>query len=198
MMGETLELLVEDGPAGCELRSPAVGTFTCPRRSGAILGAGEAAGVLRILGRDVTLVVPQGVAGRVTNHPPARVHAPVDYRGLLYELEGVTALDSAAAEEAPPDAKGDGGLVLRAPQAGRFYHRPGPDRPPYLTPGSELAPGVAVGLIEVMKTFTQIVYRAEKGLPEDGHFVSWSVEDGAEVAVGDALFVLEPAQSSPR
>ncbi|MAF65216.1 MAG: hypothetical protein CMJ84_06115 [Planctomycetes bacterium] len=193
MNRETLVLLVERTGSGSTLRSPAVGTFTCPRARGAVVGPGESAGVLRILGRDVTLVVPKGVLGRIANAPPVRVRAPVAYRDLLYELEAVGGTADTPEQAPPPDEAARDGLVLRAPQTGRFYHRPGPERPPYLTPGEDLTAGVAVGLIEVMKTFTQIVYRAVDGLPERARFIRWAVEDGAEVAAGDALFVLEPA-----
>ncbi|MDP6538412.1 MAG: hypothetical protein QF903_06450 [Planctomycetota bacterium] len=193
MSGASLELLVERTDTGCALRSPGVGTFTCPRPRGAVIGEGEGAGVLRVLGREVTLLVPSGVLGRVANDPPTRVRAPVAYRDLLYELEALVDVEAAASRVGTPDAAVEGGLVLRAPQTGRFYHRPGPDRPPYLVAGAELAAGVPVGLIEVMKTFTQIAYRAADGLPERARFVRWLAEDGAEVTAGDALLVLESA-----
>ena len=44
MSRETLELLSEGGALAGKLRSPAVGTFTCPRAKGAVLVAGERAG----------------------------------------------------------------------------------------------------------------------------------------------------------
>jgi biotin carboxyl carrier protein len=70
--------------------------------------------------------------------------------------------------------------------------------------GLLLAPGQAVGLIEVMKTFAQVQYRPDvtgvagatgKGrpLPERARIVRLIAADGAEVARGAPLFEVEPA-----
>jgi acetyl-CoA carboxylase biotin carboxyl carrier protein len=108
---------------------------------------------------------------------------------VLYELAPIDA-GQAADEEAAGGS--EAGLVLRAPQTGRFYHRPSPDEPPYAEVGGVLDAGQAIGLLEVMKTFSQVTYEAKGGLPTRARLVRWLVEDGAEIRSGDALLEVEP------
>ena len=187
-MHETLDLILERDGDATRLLSPGVGLFTCAVPPGGLLGPGQDAGVLLVLGRPLQLRVPAGVAGRVTSPLPQRVQSPVDYRATLYELEPVeSALD--AAQDA--EAAFDGGLVLRAPQAGRFYHRPGPDEPAFVSSGDEVSEGDAVGLIEVMKTFAHVTYASTGGLPARAKVKRYLKDDGAEVSEGEPLLEFE-------
>lgn len=43
-----------------------------------------------------------------------------------------------------------------SPLPGTFYRRPSPDAAPFVDVGSTLAPGAVVGIVEVMKQFTEI------------------------------------------
>jgi acetyl-CoA carboxylase biotin carboxyl carrier protein len=43
-----------------------------------------------------------------------------------------------------------------SPLPGIFYRRPAPDKPPFKEPGDPVAEGDVIGLIEVMKQFTEI------------------------------------------
>jgi acetyl-CoA carboxylase biotin carboxyl carrier protein len=106
----------------------------------------------------------------------------------LYELEP---LDAAGFESAEPAAAAGSGLVLCAEQSGRFYHRPTPGDPPFVAPGGAVTDGTPVGLLEVMKTFTQVPYRARGGLPADARVVRMLTEDGADVEVGQPLLEVE-------
>ncbi|MFM8747855.1 MAG: acetyl-CoA carboxylase [Aestuariivirga sp.] len=45
---------------------------------------------------------------------------------------------------------------LLSPLPGTFYRRPSPDKPPYKNDGDKVAKGDVVGLIEVMKSFTEV------------------------------------------
>lgn len=186
----TLELLVERDGEAVRLLAPDVGLYTCAPARGSALAAGQDAGVLRRLGREARLVVPAGVAGVVTSERPDRVLAPVGYGEVLLELRPMEGADALA----PEDTTGaEEGLVLRAAGSGRFYHRPAPDEPAYVTPGDVLEEGVVVGLVEVMKTFTHVTYRAVDGLPARARVVRALVEDGADVTAGDGLLALEEA-----
>lgn len=43
-----------------------------------------------------------------------------------------------------------------SPLPGVFYTKPGPDKDPFVVPGDRVEPGQAVGIVEVMKQFTEI------------------------------------------
>jgi len=82
------------------------------------------------------------------------------------------------------------GLVFRAPTSGRFYGRPTPEKPAFVTVGAELTIGTTVCLLEVMKTFNRVTYGGA-GLPERAVVVAILVADGADVTAGDPLLALE-------
>ena len=192
MMEQVLQLRVRDTEDGLELLSPEVGLFTCALPAGRVVIAGEQVGRLKQLERSYRLMVPEGITGVVRSACPERVHEPVGWGSVLYELgplEG-EALHSSAGPAAGGDATGR--LLLRAPQSGRFWHRATPSDPPFASPGDALEPGQAVGLIEIMKTFAPVPYRGGGGLPERARLVRFAVEDGADVAAGDPLIEVEP------
>ncbi len=45
---------------------------------------------------------------------------------------------------------------LLSPLPGTFYRRPAPDKPMYKNEGDAVAVGDVIGLIEVMKSFTEV------------------------------------------
>jgi biotin carboxyl carrier protein len=45
---------------------------------------------------------------------------------------------------------------LLSPLPGTFYRRPAPDKPTYKNDGDKVAKGDVIGLIEVMKSFTEV------------------------------------------
>jgi acetyl-CoA carboxylase biotin carboxyl carrier protein len=183
-----LGLVQQDGRQ--RLVSPAVGLLTRALAQGELLVEGQECGVLLVLGRAHALVVPPGASGRIANAPPARLHAPLGFGDLVYELEP---LGAALARPAGPAALAEtaSGLVLRSPQTGRFYQRPAPSDPPFVKPGDLLGEGRPVGLIEVMKTFTHVTHRAGGGLPPNARVLRYLVADGADVKQGQPLLELE-------
>lgn len=74
---------------------------------------------------------------------------------------------------------------IRSPLPGVFYAKPGPDKPPFAAPGDRIHVGDAVGIIEVMKQFTEIRSDVE------GVVTSVPVADGASVMPGDVLVTIE-------
>ncbi len=190
-MQSTLDLILRKREGISELRAPEVGLFTCALNSGALLGPGQLAGVILIAGKSVALRVPPGVHGRVSNKPRPRTQAPVGYGDVLYELLPV---DGAGAEQLLDEAAdNESGLILKSNQSGRFYHRPSPDEPAYANPGDELVDGQAIGLLEIMKTFSQITYSPAGGLPSRAKLVRFLTTDGGEIREGDGLIEVEPA-----
>lgn len=198
-MNRSLSLVVERSGERVLLQAPEAGIFTCSLPPGSALAPGQEAGVLVRLGRAACLVVPAGVNGLVTSPRPERVQAPVGAGDVLYELAPIADLEAGA--ETATGAEGsegseERGLAVYASQAGRFYASPSPSDPPFVSVGTELKDGVAVGLIEVMKTFTQILYRPEGNLPDRARVTRVLVPDGGDVAVGQALIEVEDAQGT--
>jgi acetyl-CoA carboxylase biotin carboxyl carrier protein len=183
------------------LLSPGVGWFTGARPEGSVLVAGETAGSLLTLGHASTLVVPAGAHGVVVSAPPASAKAPVGFGDALYEL-GIVALGAGAGAASPAageraDNARSGALVLRSPQTGRFYHRPAPGDPAFVSAGSIVEDGRPIGLIEVMKTFSHVTYvasgLASGGLPKRAKIVRMLAADGEDVKQGAPLLEVEPA-----
>ena len=174
------------------LRCPGVGIFTCAVPAGRVLVGGEQAGVLTTLGVSRALTVPKGARGRIASPIPERVHEPVEYGQVLYELEAIGDADALVDEEQDA-AEGADGLVLKSSQTGRFWRSPGPGEPSFAEVGDVLEPGTPVGLVEVMKTFTHVTYQSEGDLPERGKIVAFLSDDGTEVSPGTPLIRVEPA-----
>lgn len=196
-MTSMLVLIVHRDGDRVRLLSPDVGTFSGGLAHGHVLSPGQTAGRLEQLGRTLELVVPDDVSGRIESKAFERVHQPVGFRDVLYELAPLAADAQSAqsASDASRSAKSDAraGLALRAAQSGRFYQRPAPGEPAFVEAGSIIEDGKPVGLIEVMKTFTHVVYRASGGLPQRAKVLRVVASDSAEVRAGDVLLELESA-----
>lgn len=191
-MAQALELLHGRDGERIVLRSPEVGLFTCALPAGALLAPRAAAGVLHSLGRRFDLVAPAGVVGRVVNARPERVFEPVGYGTVLYELTPLEADVPIATPGTNAPESASGAVLFRAPCSGRFWQRPAPSDPPFVREGALIQDGQTLGMIEVMKTFTHVVYRAGGELPLRARMVRFLVADGGEVEDGGALLELEP------
>ncbi|WP_068266415.1 acetyl-CoA carboxylase [Janibacter limosus] len=75
--------------------------------------------------------------------------------------------------------------TIPSPLPGVFYRRPSPDEDDFVSVGDEVTEGQTIGLIEVMKNFTEL--KASAG----GRVKEFLVEDAAEVSVGQDVVVLE-------
>jgi acetyl-CoA carboxylase biotin carboxyl carrier protein len=91
--------------------------------------------------------------------------------------------ESAALERQAPEP---GLLPVTAPMVGKFYAAPSPSDPPFVVPGTKVAAGATVGLIEVMKVFASIKTETagviERILVSNGQFVEF----------GQTLFWIRP------
>ena len=72
--------------------------------------------------------------------------------------------------------------AISAPLAGIFYTSPGPDQPPFVTPGAHVVKGQTVCLIEAMKVMSEVP------APCDGVIESVLKENGALAAFHEPLF----------
>jgi len=190
---EAIDLLVERGAGGLRLLSPDVGYYTRAVDAGRVLVPGETAGWLLTLGRARALTVPAGITGVVRSARPERVHHPVGHGDVLVELAPLETAGAELAHDLAEQAAVEAGaLVFRSPTAGRFWHRPAPAEPPLVEAGARIEEGAAIGLIEVMKTFAQVLYRPAAGLPARARVVRVAAADGSDVDEGDVLLELEP------
>ncbi|HVG12175.1 MAG TPA: acetyl-CoA carboxylase biotin carboxyl carrier protein [Flavisolibacter sp.] len=102
------------------------------------------------------------------------------------------ATGGAATPEPQPAAGGStaaGGttVTIKSPMIGTFYRRPAPDKPDFVKPGDEVAPGNVVCIIEAMKLFNEIESEVK------GKVVKILVEDASPVEYDQPLFLVEPA-----
>ena len=88
---------------------------------------------------------------------------------------------SKPAEAAPTNL-----ITIKSPMIGTFYRKAGPDKPNFVEPGDEIAPGKVVCIIEAMKLFNEIESEIS------GKVVKVLVEDASPVEYDQPLFLVEP------
>lgn len=76
-------------------------------------------------------------------------------------------------------------IEIRSQLPGVFYRKPSPEEPNYKEVGDTVEAGDAVGLIEVMKTFTQV------NADIAGTIVSFEVDNEDTIIPGQVLVVIE-------
>ena len=184
----------DDGMA--RVLAPRVGWWSSLPTPGSLLGPGNEVGTLSQLHRRFRLVMPEGYAGRVQDGLPRLRVVAVEYGQALFRLAPVDAAspaDLAQAQSAPGRPRGDdlaaGMRAVVSPTDGVFYRKASPDAPPFVEQGGKVRLGQPVGLVEVMKTFNQILYEGP-GFPEEAEVVEVRVEDAQEVSAGQVLLVL--------
>ncbi len=194
MSAAVLTVLVDRHDDGVNLLAPAVGRWLVGVGDGALVAGGTELGRLRVLNRCHRLVVPPGIRGRVRLEEATGLEVAAGYRQVLCRLEpdGGTEAVIPAGEEAPAAAlELSDGQVVTAFTTGILYRRPSPDAPPYVEEGAVVEPGKVLGLIEVMKSFNQIVFDGGEH-NRSGRVVRVLADDAVEVRSGQPLFVIQP------
>jgi len=74
---------------------------------------------------------------------------------------------------------------IRSPLPGDFYRSPSPEEPNYKEVGDAVKAGDVIGLVEVMKTYTEV--KAES----DGTITSFAVENEDAIMPGQVLAKME-------
>jgi acetyl-CoA carboxylase biotin carboxyl carrier protein len=82
-----------------------------------------------------------------------------------------------------------GSHFICAPAVGTFYHAPGPGKPPFVLPGSQIEVGRQVGIIEAMKLMLPV--EADRA----GQVIKVLIDDGRPVEYGEQLIEIGPADS---
>jgi acetyl-CoA carboxylase biotin carboxyl carrier protein len=181
------------GDGATQLLAPSVGVFTPAVARGALVGGGQTLGTLDVLGVRRTLLVPDGIAGRITQRVGgARSRVPIEFGDPLVTLS-TTAFGESPASAGSAQAAAAGALTFAAPMSGRFYSRPSPNDPAFVSVGDEVSHGQTVGLLEVMKTFNRLVYQGET-LPERATVERIVPSDGDDVVKGDPILLLAASE----
>ena len=81
---------------------------------------------------------------------------------------------------------------IRSPIPGVFYRKSGPDADPFVEVGDAVTPESVVGLVEVMKTFHDLVAGV------DGIVISVDVDDGAMVDAGQTVVTVTTPNAGER
>jgi acetyl-CoA carboxylase biotin carboxyl carrier protein len=76
--------------------------------------------------------------------------------------------------------------TLKSPFPGTFYRRPDPTSEPYVKEGDKVKHGDVVGLVEIMKSFQEIISDTE------GRIARFLVENEDLVEAGQDIIVFEP------
>jgi acetyl-CoA carboxylase biotin carboxyl carrier protein len=173
--------------------SPALGIWSQRPAIGRVVLGGQSIGVVELLGRRQTLILPERAHGAIVGGlgEDRRRDLPIDYGAELLHLDPEVG-GAALAGEAAGDAGAASGLGYPSPSSGRFWRRPSPGDPPLIEEGQLLEKGHPVGLLEVMKTFTRLTYEGP-GLPDRARVIRIVPADGEDVDAGDILVDLEPA-----
>ncbi|HET6612827.1 MAG TPA: biotin/lipoyl-containing protein [Kofleriaceae bacterium] len=192
MSAKRIARCVREGDALC-LLSPAVGVWRPAVMAGALVLPGQVIGAFEILGRVVAVHAPRDAAGIVIDGVFAKgpLSRPVGFGDPLLRLDPEASPAAVAVESPAAQQQAAGGLVFRAPSAGRFYRKSGPGKPVFVSPGQEIAAGTTVCLLEVMKTFTRITYEGDD-LPARVRVIAIIPEDESDLAAGDPILTLEP------
>lgn len=74
-----------------------------------------------------------------------------------------------------------------SPIPGVFYRHPGPGKDPFVNPGDAVEVGQVIGIVEIMKQFTEVTADAAGTLGE------FQVEDNAMVNPGDVIVSVQEA-----
>ena len=172
---------------------PGLGVVQHTLVTGQLVLPGSTLGTLSVLGREHLLIVPDGVHGVVTDLPSTS--GAIASFGDAIVLLGEALSQSLEPIAAPSHiASSEQALVLRSTSSGRFYLRPSPDKPAFVSEGDEIEEGQTIYLLEVMKTFSRVAYGG-KALPRHARVVRIAVEDGEDVEAGQIVLELEAIDS---
>ncbi|MEX1363092.1 MAG: biotin/lipoyl-containing protein [Nannocystaceae bacterium] len=178
-----------------ELLCPAVGRLREAPAAGSLVTPGAVIGQLEILGVQHRLRAPAEAMGIVLEREgPQVARRAVQWRDVLLRLDPEASPHHAAGPDAVAGASADAtaGLVFASPLSGRYYARPGPDQPAFVSVGDIIETGRTVALLEVMKTFNRVTYGGD-GLPARARVLAIGPADEDDVDEGDLLLRVEPA-----
>lgn len=131
---------------------------------------------------DLRLSATRAIAAAAAPAAPGTTAAPARAPEALAQSEERPQAGEVVAEA----ATGTELIAIRSPMLGTFYRAPAPGEPPYVEPGDVVDADTAIGLIDVMKLFTQI----PAGVA--GRVVEVLARDAVLVEYGQPLVLIEP------
>lgn len=75
--------------------------------------------------------------------------------------------------------------TIQTPMPGVFYRRPSPDAEEFVRPGDPVSEGQTIGMVEVMKNFSELKATVSGVLKE------FLVEESDEVSVGQSVATID-------
>jgi acetyl-CoA carboxylase biotin carboxyl carrier protein len=183
-----------EGDGTITLAAPMVGLFRHAPAAGSLVEPGAIVGELEVLGVPHRLLAPAEARGLVLPRSgPVLARRPVAFGDVLVRLDPEVGHAASSVSTAQATASGQSAaLQFRSPLSGRFYARPGPGTPPFVSVGDVVTRGQTVALLEVMKTFNRLTYGGDH-LPERARVVAVHPRDEDDLDEDDAIFDLEPA-----
>ncbi|MBS1638197.1 MAG: acetyl-CoA carboxylase biotin carboxyl carrier protein [Bacteroidetes bacterium] len=132
-------------------------------------------------GKQTAPVIMQAAPTQMVAAPQAQmVAAPVQNTSPAAETK---ANPPAANTTATDDSKY---VTIKSPMIGTFYRSAGPDKPPFVNVGDDIAAGKTVCIIEAMKLFNEIESDVK------GKIVKVLVNDATPVEYDQPLFLVDP------
>ncbi len=205
MTSLTLTALSEFIESEHRIMSPAVGYFSVAYAPGTWLSPGGYVGKFKIINTVYHIYLPKNIQGSIVYDEERDKAIPVGYGQELFrlrpgepgELKINKSFDQTFSKVWPPAGlptgacpqKIEDGYVVTAFTAGIFYSSPSPGAPPFVTVGQKIEKGKALGLIEVMKTFNQILFQGTDS-SDSGTIKKIYVENAAEIKSGQPLFLI--------
>jgi len=101
--------------------------------------------------------------------------------------QAASSSNTAAEKSKPAELAAANVVTIKSPMIGTFYRKSSPDKPNFVEPGDDVAPGKVVCIIEAMKLFNEIESEIS------GKVVKVLVEDASPVEYDQPLFLVEPA-----
>lgn len=176
--------------------SAAVGFCALVPAEGTYVSSGAFIGRLKVLNTRFDLYLPEDVFGMVVIEKERDKFFQVEYGQELFRLNPQQNLSESTKQTAKSGSVAheeiDEGYVITAFTTGIFYSRPSPDSQAYVEEGQKIEKGKVLGLIEVMKTFNQVIFQGTDS-SESGRIKKILVNDAQEVKLNQPLFVVEAA-----